>query len=79
MAITQRRLIDVIREQCSLIDERVPGYQAELADAVADIMVSERDHSVRATAIQHQVTEHLEHLGDFLWRKTDPATSLGDS
>lgn len=68
MAITQRRLIEVIRQQCASVDERVPGYLAELENAVADVMVAERDHSVRATAIQQQITDHLEALGDFLWK-----------
>jgi len=79
MAITQRRLIEVIREQCGMIEERVPGYLGELAETVADIMVAERDHSVRATAIQNQVTDHLERLGDTLWRSAGDDSGGGDS
>lgn len=75
MAITQRRLVEVIREQCASVGERVPGYRSELESAIADVMVAEREHAARATAIQQQVTERLQSLGDVLWRK-DEADAL---
>ncbi|MBA4157578.1 MAG: hypothetical protein H0X65_08895 [Gemmatimonadetes bacterium] len=68
MAITQRRLVEVIREQCAAVESRMEGYRAELEDTVAELIGAERDHLVRSTAIQQKVTELCQRLGDQLWQ-----------
>lgn len=67
MAITQRRLVEVIREQCSAVESRTPTYHSDLQETVAELIAAERDHLVRSTAIQQRVTDLCERLGDGLW------------
>ena len=60
------KMLAIVKEQCALIPERSPGYGRELIEALADVVRAERDHLIRATDIEKQVTAFCERLGDFL-------------
>ena len=60
------KMLAILREQCGLVPERRDGYRRELVEALADIVHAERDHLIRSTDIQKQVTAYCERLGDFL-------------
>lgn len=70
MAIAQRLLVEVIKQECRQAPERVSGYRQELLIAVGDILLAERQHAVRATQIQQQVEDLCERLGDYLARQS---------
>lgn len=70
MAITQQKLLGVIKAECQNVEDRGLGYRSELLAAIADIVKAEREHSVRATLIQQQVVDICERLGDFSFQQS---------
>lgn len=66
MPVNQRRLIEVFKKTCAEVPERFPGYRDVLLEAVADVMIAEREHSIRHTQIQQKVSDVCDRLGDSL-------------
>jgi hypothetical protein len=66
MAVDQRKLISVIKSAVQNIEERHPGYNNELFDYVAQIVMLEREHEQRATQIQKKVTDRIDALGTLI-------------
>ncbi len=60
------KMIAILKDQCALVPERVDSYRRELMEALADIVHAERDHQIRSTDIQKQVSAYCERLGDFV-------------
>lgn len=65
-AKSQDKLISLIRSECAKAPERAHGYREELLRAIADVVSAEKEHALRATDIQKQVTGICERLGDFI-------------
>ncbi len=77
MPLNDRRIIQIIMEQCGELEERCDGYTEEIVEVVADILAREREHRVSATSIQKKVTDKCDAAGLFLAKqraKSDPTS-----
>jgi hypothetical protein len=66
MAVDQRKLIAVMQEAVSGIEERYSGYHRDLFDFVAQIVMLEREHERKATQIQKKVSDRVAALGTLI-------------
>lgn len=68
MSVSQQKLLKVLRAQVAEIDEstRINGYQKQLFDTLAQIVVLEQEHLEASTQIQKKVTDKTQALGQFL-------------
>jgi len=66
MAYKDERVISILMEQSETIDERVPGYRDELKEAVADIIMLERQNKFARTNIAVKVADIVGRVGTFL-------------
>lgn len=70
MPVNQRRLAQIMLEQCAQIDERVPGYRGALIDHLIQILDFENAHRRGGgMPIKQQITAQCEALGAFLAQK----------
>ena len=74
MPLNDRRIIQIIIEQCSTLPRRCEGYLEEIVDVVAEVLAYERQHRVAATSIQKQITNKCDAAGRFLARSRANAT-----
>lgn len=51
------------------VEERYPGYRADLTDLVSQIVMLEREHERKATQIQKKVGDKVTALGALLDKK----------
>jgi len=74
MSVSQQKLLAVLKEKVREVDEatRVPAYQSQLLESLAQIVLLEREHLESATQISKKVGDKSEALGAFLvkegWR-----------
>ena len=68
MIVNQQKLLEVLRDQVSLIDEtkRVPGYRTDILETLAQIVLLEREHLEAKTRIQQKVTDKAQALAILL-------------
>ena len=68
MIVNQQKLLEVLRDQVSLIDEtkRVPGYRTDILETLAQIVLLEREHLEAKTRIQQKVTDKAQALATLL-------------
>jgi|TARA_Y100000031_G_scaffold108889_1_gene119817 hypothetical protein len=66
MTVTQRALLDTLKENVDSVEERYDGYRIDLLHHLADILNLEREHVARATRIQQKVTDKTQALGALL-------------
>lgn len=74
MTVTQEKLLTVLRAKVQEFDEgtRIPGYRQRLIEALAQIVLLERENLEAGTQIQKKVTDQTQALGRLLsdsgWR-----------
>ena len=73
MPVNDQKVIQMILEEVSTVDDRCEGYREVLTEAVADIINSERQHRVKGTNIQQQVNDKCNAVGRFLAQNRPPA------
>lgn len=66
MAYKDERVISILLEQSAAIDERAPGYREELKEAVADIIMLERQNKFAKTNVAVKVADIVGRVGTFL-------------
>ena len=68
MIVNQQKLLEVLRDQVSLIDEtkRVPGYRTDILETLSQIVLLEREHLEAKTRIQQKVTDKAQALATLL-------------
>jgi hypothetical protein len=78
MPLNDRKIISIILEQCSLLQERCEGYREEIIDVISDIVDYERQHRVQGTNIQQKIIDKCSAAGRFLAEKRGEDMSRGD-
>ncbi len=73
MPANDQKVIQIILEEMSTVEERCDGYREVLTEAVADIITSERQHRVKGSNIQQQVNDKCNAVGRFLAQKRPTA------
>ena len=66
MPLNDKKIISIILEQCSDIEERCEGYREEIIDVISDIIEYERQHRVQGTNIQKKINDKCNAAGRFL-------------
>lgn len=66
MALNDRKIINIIMDECRSVDERCRGYRRELVEVVADIVATERQHRIQGTNIQQKIADKCNSTGRFL-------------
>ena len=73
MPANDQKVIQIILEEMSTVEDRCEGYREVLTEAVAEIITSERQHRVKGTNIQQQVNDKCNAVGRFLAQNRSPA------
>jgi len=79
MPLNERKIINIILDECQKIEERCEGYREELVEVVTDIITAERQHRVQGTNIQQKVNDKCNTAGRFLAEKRGRATAAGEN
>lgn len=66
MPLNDRKIISIILEQCSGIEERCDGYSEEIIEVISEILEYERGHRVSATNIQKKINDKCNAAARFL-------------
>ena len=74
MPLNDRKIISIILEQCSVIEERCEGYREEIVEVISDILEYERGHRVSATNIQKKINDKCNAAAQFLSTQRGQAT-----
>lgn len=75
MPLNDRKIISIILDQASEIEERCPGYRKELIAVIAEIIEHERGHRVSATNIQKKISDKCNAVAHFLADSTSTKDS----
>ena len=66
MPLNDRKIINIIFNECKSIEERCNGYKEELLEVITEIITAERQHRVQGTHIQKKITDKCNAAADFL-------------
>lgn len=69
MIVDQLKLIGVMKDVSGGVSLRYPGYKEDLFEFLAGIVMLEREHEKRATAIQKKVSDRVAALGLLIQKK----------
>lgn len=73
MPLNERKVIDIIFDECNSIEERCDGYKEELVETITDIIVFEKQHRIQGTNIQQKISDKCNATGNFLARQRGQA------
>ena len=81
MPLNQMKIISIIMEQSTAIDERCVGYREEIIEVISDILEYERVHRVSAMNIQKKINDKCNAAARFLdeHRDSDAGTEEFDT
>ncbi|MGO3933691.1 hypothetical protein NP284_35915 [Rhodopseudomonas pseudopalustris] len=66
MPLNERKIIQIILDECKSVEERCPGYREELVEVITDIITTERQHRVQGTNVQQRISDKCNAAGRFL-------------
>ena len=66
MPLNDKKIISIILEECSGMEERCDGYRDEITEVIAEILEYERGHRISATNIQKKINDKCNAAGRFL-------------
>ena len=67
MPYKDEKVIGILLEQAAIAEERCDGYRDELAEAVADIMMEERQNKFARTNIAVRVADIVGRVGTYFY------------
>lgn len=71
MPLNDRKIINIILDECKSVEERCDGYKEEIREAIVEIITVERQHRVQGTNIQQKINGKCQAVGDFLSKNQD--------
>lgn len=77
MPLNERKIINIILEECKTVEERCEGYQEELIEVITDIITTERQHRVQGTNIQQRINDKCNTAGRFLAERRSHSGAAG--
>lgn len=66
MPLNEKKIISIILQQSTDIEERCHGYKEEIIEVIAEILRYERGHRVSATNIQKKINDKFDAAARFL-------------
>lgn len=70
MPLNERRIGEIILEECKAVPDRCRDYRNELMSTIADVIQDERQHRVSGTNIQQKIGDKINTLGGLLAKET---------
>lgn len=58
-----QRVLDIIIEESSAVDERYEGYRKDLTEVVAEIVNIERQHRLLSRNVKKEIADQINTLG----------------
>jgi len=77
MPLNERKILDIILNQCNQVPERYTGYRRELLETISEIVLLERQHKVIGTNIQVKINDKVNAAGQLLARKRGQSSEAG--
>ena len=77
MPLNDKKIISIILQQCSEIDERCKGYREEVLHVISDILEYERGHRISAISIQKKINDKCNAAARFLSENRGSASAGG--
>ncbi len=78
MALNERKIVNIILDECKTIEERCKGYKEELVAVITDIMTAERQHRIQGTNIQQKINDKCNATGRFLAERRSKARAASE-
>ncbi len=78
MSYNKQKMVDLILNESTSIEERCDGYRKEILEAIVKILSAEREHQAQKTTIQKQVDSECYAAGDFLHKNRDKDLSTAE-
>jgi len=75
--LNERKIINIILEECKTVEERCEGYREELIEVITDIITTERQHRVQGTNIQQRINDKCNTAGRFLAERRGHSGAAG--
>lgn len=66
MPFNAQKMASLILKECESIEEKGEGYKEKLVKVIIEILLSEKQHSVKGINIQQEVSKICKNAGDFL-------------
>ena len=79
MPLNERKIIEIISEECAGIDERYNGYREDIGDVITDIHMYEHGHRVSKTNIQKDINKRFDDAAQILVKKRGSHTGSEES
>ena len=76
MPLNNRKIISIILEECTKIEERCDGYREEIIEVISEILQHERNHRVSHTNIQKKINEKCNTTARFLAKQRNHNVDL---
>ena len=76
MPLNDKKIVSIVLEQCSGIEERCDGYREEIINVIAEILEYERGHRVSATNIQKKINDKFNATARFLAKQRSHDTGV---
>ncbi len=77
MPLNDRRIIQLILEECEAVPDRCKDYRSELISTISDVIQDERNHRVSGTNIQQKISDKINTLGQLLAKERGAAPKKG--
>ena len=72
MAYKDEKIVSVLLEEASKVDERCEGYREELTEAIAEIVQKERAHTFQRSNIVVDIADIVGRVGTFVGMREKP-------
>jgi hypothetical protein len=72
MPLIQKKIISIISDQCQNLEKRCNDYRKEIYNIIADILLLEWQHRIRAINIQQKINDKCDATGRFLAKNIAP-------
>ena len=69
MPLNERKIINILLDECKTIEDRCKGYQEEIVELISEIITAERQHRIQGTNIQQKISDRCNAAGRFLAEK----------
>ena len=78
MPLNERKIINILLEECKTIEKRCDGYQEELVELISEIIIAERQHRIQGTNIQQKISDRCNAVGRFLAEERGKDAKVGE-
>ena len=78
MAYNHKKILQVLKDELSTVDDRCDGYKGELLHLLDKILELERGHTMARTNIVKQIADEVNKVGMFLYKHQPTHNNDGD-